>query len=212
MARHTEWQRFKDEILAYATKHRGRIYQMIDHPDLEDIPAQHTTDRIDIVRGALTDYETAGKKLVDIGAHWGYMSQQLADLGFEVTAIEASANNKRIAEALAVATESSYKVWGGDLRDFPEVEEQNVVLALNIFHHLIKTEEGHESLKAYLKRFRADRILFEPHKHDPPGQMKDAYRNYAPLEFAEFVAEHAGMSGIQELGQADDGRQLFSIT
>lgn len=211
VARHGDWTRFKERLLKYAANHRGRIYQRIDHPDLSDIPAQHTTDRIDMLRSALAGYDASGKKLLDLGTHWGYMAQQFEKLGFECTGVEASPSNRRIAEALAVATESRYTVWGGNLLDFPTAEEQNVVLALNIFHHLIKTEELHEALTTFLHRLKADRILFEPHRHDPPGQMEGAYRNYAPDEFARFVAEHAGMSTVTELGQAADGRTLFSI-
>ncbi|HEX2087174.1 MAG TPA: hypothetical protein VHF89_15945, partial [Solirubrobacteraceae bacterium] len=49
-----------------------------------------------------------------------------------------------------------------------------------------------------------DVILFEPHLAHQPGKMTGAYRNYAPDEFAEFVATNAGMSEIVFLGHEPD--------
>jgi hypothetical protein len=136
----------------------------------------------------------------------------MTKLGFACTGVEASPVNKRIAETLSVATESRFDVWGGDLLDFPDPGGFELVFALNIFHHLIKTEELHERLIEFLSRLGAERIMFEPHRHDPVGQMEGAYRNYAADEFAAFVAEHAGLSSVERVGQAADGRQLFMIS
>ncbi|HEX2087173.1 MAG TPA: methyltransferase domain-containing protein [Solirubrobacteraceae bacterium] len=209
--RHLEWERLKDDIHEYASRRKGRVYQLIDHPDLRDVPAHHGTERAVILTRALGDYDARGKRLLDIGAHWGYMTQQFERLGFRCTAVEANKTCARIAGKLAVATESSYDVWRGDVFEFPDAEEYDVVLALSIFHHFIKTEELHAKLVAFLGRLSADVILFEPHVSDPPGQMRGAYRNYHPQEFADFVARHAGMSRTEHLGLAPDGRSLFKL-
>jgi hypothetical protein len=71
---------------------------------------------------------------------------------------------------------------------------------------------GHARLERLLGRLRAKLILFEAHRHDPPAQMRGAYRNYPPDEFAAFVARHAGMSQIDELGQDSDGRTLYRLS
>jgi hypothetical protein len=64
---------------------------------------------------------------------------------------------------------------------------------------------------ALLRRLSAELIFFEAHKHDPPGQMEGAYRNYPQEEFAEFVAMHAGMNRIERLGTAENRRVVFML-
>jgi hypothetical protein len=211
VARHSRWLAIKEEIEQYAEAHRGRIYQQIDHPDLVEIPAGHRTARIELIKGALTDYEAGGKRLLDIGGHWGYMCQQLQPLGFQCTVVEANARSVTMARRLAVALETPYDVWRGSIFDFPEPEQFEVVLGLSIFHHFLKTEEAYLQLVALLRRLSAELIFFEAHKHDPPGQMEGAYRNYPQEEFAEFVAMHAGMNRIERLGTAENRRVVFML-
>jgi len=210
--RHAEWEAFKSEIWEYARKRDGRIYQVIDHPDLREIPAHHGSERVDLLTDALSGYDCRKKRLLDIGTHWGFMAMQMEKLGFLPTGVESNARNARFAKRLAVASESGLVVWRGDIFDFPEAEQQQLVLALNIFHHLIKTQERHDRLIRFLRRLtRAEVLFFEPHRSDS-AQLKGAFRNYAEEEFAEFVAEHAGMRDIQHLGTASDGRHLFMLS
>ena len=86
-----------------------------------------------------------------------------------------------------------------------------MVLALNIFHHFIKTEKDHNKLIKLLGRMDPEIIIFESHLQEE-RQMKDAYRNYAPGEFAAFVAKHAGMRRVEYLGDAGDGRSLYLLS
>jgi 2-polyprenyl-3-methyl-5-hydroxy-6-metoxy-1,4-benzoquinol methylase len=213
VVRHTEWEAFKDELREEArTGLRGRIYQAIDHPDLVDIPAHKGWDRVSILAGALADYDCEGKRLLDIGCQWAFMSQQMEKLGFRCQGIESNAKNVYFAQKIGIATESKFEVWHGNLVDFPQ-PEANVVLALNIFHHLLKTEQRHTGLIDFLHRLSAEIILFEPHLPERAfRQMEGAYRDYEPQEFAEFVAEHAGMSTIEHLGAADDERPLYKLS
>jgi 2-polyprenyl-3-methyl-5-hydroxy-6-metoxy-1,4-benzoquinol methylase len=212
VVRHIQWEQFKGKIWAYANERNGRIYQTIDHPDLLDIPAHYGTGRISTLTNALSGYDCAGKQLLDIGTHWGYMCQQMEALGFNCTGIERNKDMAQFAERIRTATESRFAIWQGDIFDFPNIEGQNVILALNIFHHLIKTEKLHNKLVHLLDRIRADIILFQPHVSAPPGQMANAFRNYAPDEFAHFVATHANMSSVEYLGKEHNGRRLYKIT
>lgn len=209
VARHPGWLEFRASLPE--ERINGRVYQQIDHPDLADIPAQHHQDRLPLVRKALEGYEPTGRKLLDIGAYWGYWSQQMSRLGLQVTAVEAGGKHSRIAEQLRVATETEFEIWRGDIFDFPDIERFDVVLALNIFHHLIKTEERHERLIAMLDRMDPDILIFQAH-NPGGGQMKGSYRNYRHAEFAEFVAEHSGLPRVEPLGTADDRRPLYKLT
>jgi len=210
--RHPDWEAFKEDVAAYAAKREGRVYQVIDHPDLADVPAHHGTERVGMIKDALANYDATDKTLMDIGTHWGYMARQLEKLGFACTGVELNRRNARFAKRLTKATESSVEVWEGSVFEFPAVESQNVVLALNVFHHLIRTEELHEQLIAFLRRLdSADVMLFEPHDSSS-RQLRDAYRNYAADDFAAFVAEHSGLGTIEHLGEAADGRSLYKLS
>jgi hypothetical protein len=213
VVRHQRWESVKERIRDYARNHGGRVYQQIDHPDLRDFPFHHGSDRVGLLRKALEDFACTGRPLVDVGAHWGHMSQQMEKLGFVCTAVEANKQSADIATALAKASRYNLTVWLGDVLQFPDATKQEVVLALNIFHHLIKTEEGHAGLIAFLQRLHAaELILFEPHVADPPAQMRGAFRNYPEEDFAAFISEHAGMRDIELLGRAGDGRPLFRLS
>ncbi len=212
VVRHQEWARFRHVISDYIGPRKGRVYQTIDHPDLSDFPAHHGLERLGMLREAFAGYDCRDKRLLDIGAHWGAMSQEAAKLGFRCTAVEANKRCARIAERLSTATGAGFDVWHGSIFDFPDVERQQAVLALNIFHHFTKTEALHEQLVELLGRMRAEIMVFEPHASDPPGQMRGAFRNYPEQEFVELVATHGGFSNSTYLGRAKDGRALYRLT
>ena len=212
IVRHQEWVDFKRSVQEYAEERRGRIYHPIDHPDLADIPSQKGSERVDMIRSALEGYDVRGKTLLDLGTHWGYMAGQMEKLGFACTGIELSRSAAAFAEHIRVATESSYRIWRGNLFDFPD-PAADVVLALNVFHHLIKKPELHERLIEFLRRLSTDVLFFEPHVPETAvRQMEGAYRDYPPQEFAEFVAGHAGLGSIEYLGVAGDDRPLYKLT
>jgi hypothetical protein len=218
VSREHGWMEFRATIDKYRESRRGRVYQLIDHPDLINLPAYHGSARFEILRDALEGHDAAGKRLLDIGTHWGYMPQQMERLGFVCTGVEHNGTCIQIAEDIRVATEGNYTIWGGSIFDFPHAEDQNVILALNVFNHFIKTEALHAKLVGFLNRLSADIILFEPHVADQPGKMPPGvYRNYQPEEFTEFVAEQAGMSEYTYLGHEPDHysqwkRPIYKIT
>ena len=211
---HTDWETFKGLVRSYANdpKRGGKVYQRIDHPDLVNVPAHHGDERMTMIRTALKGKIANGRTLLDIGTHWGTMGRFMETLGYAATGIESNKTCVKFARALAVATESNMRVEQRSIFDLPDVERFDTVLALNIFHHFIKTQELHETLRAFLRRLRASTIIFEPHRHDPPGQMRGAWRNYTPQEFCAFVAENTGLGDIRHIGDAEDGRPLFLLT
>lgn len=211
VARHAEWHAFRTDVLAWASEHKGRVYQQIDHPDLSDIPAGHHDDRVPILLKGLEGYDATGKTLIDIGAHWGHMSYQMEKVGFQATAIEHGDENIYFAQKLRDANNGHYDIFAGSVFDFPEPEKIDVVLALNVLHHLCRSWENHDRLIQFLRRIQPELILFESHRAPFVSQMKNAFRNYSPWEFADFVAHHSGLTNFELLGKADDGRLLFKF-
>ena len=210
VARHPDWETVRERIIGFAGTHKGRVYQRVQHADLYDLRAHHDDDRLPLIRAGLEGYERAGKRLVDIGAHWGQMSLAMEDQGFQVTAVEANSKSAGMAARLKVATEASFEVWEGSIFEYPEIAKFDVVLGLNIFHHFIKEQEMFEDLVALLERLEADIVIFAAHVDRGPD-MRTAYRNFAPEEFAEFVSHHTGLPDVTFLGHTHDGRTLYKI-
>ncbi len=212
VARHPGWEEFRERLVLFAGRRRGRIYQRILHPDLADLRADHDfDDRLPLIEKAFAGYATDGKRLVDIGAHWGQMSMAMEQLGFDVTAVEANPKSARIANRLRTATESRYPVWEGSIFEFDAIADQDVVLALNIFHHFLKSEESHANLISLLQRSEPEMIVFAAHSYGRGTDFEGAYRDYPPEVFARFVSEHSGLPQIQTLGRTYDGRTLYKI-
>ncbi|UGS38809.1 class I SAM-dependent methyltransferase [Capillimicrobium parvum] len=213
VARHPSWETFRDRVVAFAGGHQGRVYQRVEHPDLFDLQAHHFDDRLPVLTKAFEGYDIPGKKLMDIGAHWGQMSRAMEDLGFDVTAVEANPQSARIATRLRDATEYRYEIWEGSVFEFPRLAEMNVVLGLNIFHHFLKTQEMYEGMTSMLDRLDADILIFAAHVYERRGpDMDNAYRNYPPDEFAQYVSEHSRLPQIDLLGHSHDGRPLFKLS
>jgi hypothetical protein len=84
-----------------------------------------------------------------------------------------------------------------------------VVLALNIFRHFLKEKSTLHRLQEFLKDLSAERIFLEV--HDPAeSQMKNAFFNPEPMEFAEWVAERVGLRSIRKIGEPA-GRRLYLL-
>src|SRR5205814_10454707 len=95
-----------------------------------------------------------------------------------------------------------------DLADKPHCE---VVLALNVLHHLLKSEEGCGRLAAFLGRLRAGALFLEAHDPAEP-QMHGAYWNPGPECFAAWVAERARLPRVARIGAGEEpGRLIFRL-
>lgn len=212
VVRHEEWVEFRSLIEDHARRRwKGRVYQRIDHPDLAHLSSGHGPGRLDVIRGALAGRSWRGRRLLDLGTHWGYWPQQMDRLGFKCVGIEFKPEDADIAERLSPATESSYTVWRGDLTEYPE-PAADVTLALSIFHHLITTEELHGRLVDFLQRLDTRIMFFEPPNLKATAKgPKDAYRKYQPDEFAAFVSEYSGLNKVEKLG-IGDRRSIYKLT
>lgn len=208
-ARHLEWNRFAAGLRAEVHDSGGRSYQPILHPDLDDIPSHKGHDRFELIERELP---IRSGSLLDIGANRGYFCHRFEDVGFDCVAVERSLRETFFLRRLRDAGEKRFEIIEGSIEqtDFRE-HNFSVVLALNIFHHFLKTQSGFEALREFLRRLNTKYLVFEPHLPDE-SQMRGAYRNLTPSEFTRFVMEHAGLSSCDAIGKAHDGRTLFILS
>ena len=214
--RHQKWAELRKAITGYSNERNG-LYSPVDHPDLSHLPSHHDKDdeRWGMIYPHL--HQKEGHKIrknerwvLDIGAHWGYFTFKMARFYEHVTAIESDPFHYNILQTLCVYNDAGEPVRG-DVLEIEKAYRYNVVLALNIFHHFIKTEGGHYGLKKLLQRLTAmDVMFFQSHK-PKEGQMAGAFRNYGPEEFASFIVANSKLKHAEEIGKSSDGRKLYKI-
>ncbi len=208
--RHPAWVLFRKEILQYAKENGGQTYQQILHPDLKDIPALHAcVNRFTIVSSHLARKQG---RLLDIGANWGYFCHRFEDQGFECYAVEDFPIHLYFLEKLKRAENKTFKTIAESALTCLEIRSVHfdVVLALNIFHHFLKTKVDYERFVNLLQNLQMEELFFEPHCPEEE-QMQTAYRNYPPDEFVEFVRTNSCLKKVEYIGMASDERPLYRL-
>lgn len=205
--RHKRWARIATEIRAYARQRGGRAYQPYLHPDLADLPSDQGHERFDVLLAALP---IRSGTLVDLGANSGYFSHRFEEAGFDCVAVERSEKEAHFLKAQRDACGRRFQVLKGSLTEVVLPERPDMVLALNIFHHFLKTEASFRELETFLGRLRARFLLFESHLPGE-GQMAGAYRDMAPAEFVEWVRGAGEFGAVHQVGAAADGRTIFRL-
>lgn len=171
------------------------------------MPHVHGFDRWPTIEAHLP---REGGTALDIGANAGLFSFALARSGYTVTAVERSEKEAYVLRRLVAASELPIRVIKSSIFDAPLGDHYRVVLALNIFHHFLKTEPTLHRLERLLRDLATDHVFFE--SHDPEEvQMRGAFFNPAPQEFAAWVAERVGLDVVRLIGQPED-RSLFLLT
>lgn len=196
----------KKVVKEFMDRNRGKLYSPIPHPDFHGWPANHGNERFAIIEPHL---DHPGGTVLDIGTHFGNFAQWMENHGYIVTAIEHS-------KKYAFAAREIRDLLGGRFRviesSFPDVNplDYDIALALNIFHHSLKSKETYDRLVDFLHRLNVKTMFFQAHVPEE-RQMQDAYRNMSQEDFVAFVAEHARLPNIQHLG-IENKRNIYKLT
>ncbi len=209
-AKHQKWVDFKNQILNYAEKMGGVVYQPLTHVDLQSIPSQYKDDRFDFIKK-----NTTSKKgtLLDIGTHWGYFCHKFEEEGYDCYAVENDIESLYFLGKLKRAEDRRFKIISKSIFDsYDEIPKKfDVVLALNIFHHFIKHEDDYHKLVNLLNKLEMEEMFFQSHRTDEP-QMKGAFKNFTPEEFVYFILQNSCLKKMECIGKTDqDGRFLYRL-
>jgi hypothetical protein len=208
--RHREWAEFYEGVADTFENRfwhkRYKTYSPIDHIDFQHWESVWSHYRWERIR----EYLPSSGRALDIGAMCGYFASRMAQAGLIVDAVEVSPRQAAIMERLRAAAGLDYRILVASFYDLPLNGEYDVALALNIFHHALKTRETHEQLRAFLGRLRARQVFFQAHRHRE-SQMREAYRDYDQEEFARFLVEHIPTVDRYETIGHEHGRRLFRL-
>ena len=196
---------FRKEVLAWAARHKGKLYAPISHPQLADIPSVWPPRRFETIRGALpADARTA----LDIGAHWGFLSIGLAALGLDVTAVESVPENASFLRRIAELSGTPVKVEERSVFELDGLDF-DVVLALNIFHHFLRQPDSYRQLMDLLSRLRCRTMIYQAHAIDGP-KMKEAFARIPPEEMCDIICRKVGLNGWEQI-DIFNKRKVFRI-
>jgi arsenate reductase-like glutaredoxin family protein len=213
--RHKEWQKFRQFVVSFAQQQpRGKLYQPLVHPDLADIPYDtQTHDCQDLME---TIKDNLGKKkgvMLDIGANLGFFCHKFEDIGYRCYAVELNPATFRILEKVKIAENKKFEAINKSIFEVEFIKNVkfDVVLALNVFHHFLKTKTDYLRLKDLLKNLETAEMFFEPHLYHE-DQMKDAYVNYTETEFIDFILSHTSLNKSELIYTEKNGRHVFKLS
>lgn len=208
--RHAEWVRFREDLLEYAKANGGRVPQPIMHPDLQDIPASDECEEtFRLIRESMSARQG---RLLDMGARWGYYCHRFEDEGFDCYAIEDSRVDLYFLKKLGRAENKKFTVIDEPLLECGEIRTKrfDVILALNISHHYLKTRETYETFVDLLRHLRTEELFFESYLPDEV-QMQCVYKDHRVDEFVELLLRNAGLERAECLSVGKDGRRLYRL-
>jgi Methyltransferase domain len=208
IGRHPLWQKFRNELLACIKNDDGLAYAPLTHPDLRDVDAW-----IDQARSkAISEHILSRHRTVlDIGAHLGYMCEELEKTGRLCVAVEVNPTYYYFLTKLKRSQGFRFQTVNESIFDYVERHNKfDVVLSLAVFHHFIKTQDGHEQLIRLLKRLEMGEMFFWAHNSREP-QMRMAYRNYESDEFAEFIIRYSCLRHYESIGVFNNDRSLYHL-
>jgi 2-polyprenyl-3-methyl-5-hydroxy-6-metoxy-1,4-benzoquinol methylase len=185
---------------------KGRLYAPVDHPAFASLPSRWKRDRFELFKPYL---EYQGGTALDIGSHWGYMAHRLEDMGYKVAANERSAKHLYIMRELRDLSGKRFDIVSGSIFDMKEVKF-DVVLALNIFHHFLTTDERFENLQKLLARTKCRMMIYQSHSSRKRLKLNTADRYMEPAEMAKFLADRLSLPRVIHIG-VNGGRDVFKL-
>lgn len=209
--RHQDWHELKTDVERYAADHGGAVYQQIPHPDLIDLPAFHKLDRLRAIVEKLHEKLPPGARVLDIGSHWGAAASLAAEAGYAVTAVEFNPEFLPFLRKLTAADER-IEVWEGNIFEFDRFGDYDAVIALNIFHHFLRSEANFESFRALLGRLPKGLLLLQTHNPGTVDHSQDFHAQMNVQEFLQFIIDHSVYEQSELIFIEDDGRPIYLLS
>ena len=213
IARHKKWMDFRKELIFFSKNYqKGKLYQPLIHPDLQDIPFQRDgEERFKIIKKNLT-VQTG--TLLDIGANLGYFCHKFEEEGFDCYALEENRMCLYFLEKLKEVENRKFKIIPETLFEYKKNQEINfdVVLALSIFHHFLERKDTYLNLIKLLKRLKTKELFFEVYLPSE-FQGRKFYQNYTPDQFVNFIIKNSNcLKQAKLIGKSEKGRPIYKLT
>jgi hypothetical protein len=185
---------------------KGRLYAPVDHPAFASLPTKWKPDRFELFKPYL---EYQGGTALDIGSRWGYMAHRLEDMGYRVMANERSAKHLYFMRELRDLSGKRFEIVPGSIFDM-KVIEYDVILALNIFHHFLKTNRNFKNLQNLLAWTKCRMMIYQSHSSKERFKLDKANHYMEPAEMAKVLADRLSLPRVIHIG-VNGGRDVFKL-
>ena len=209
--RHKKWMEFRKNLIFFFRNHQNeKHYQVLTHPDLQNIPFKQGEISFNIIRENIS---ISKGTLLDIGAKLGFFCHTFEDEGFNCYALEENKKFKYLLKKLKRVENKKFKIITESIFNFEKNLEItfDVVLALNIFHNFLMRKDTYYNLIKFLKRLRVKELIFGAH-NPKVFRNKNVYRNYTPDQFVNFILENSCLNKAKFIGKTKTGRSLYKLT
>jgi len=123
-------------------------------------------------------YLTPGAKIIEIGAGTGRYSLALAEMGYDVTAVELVPHNIEIMKK-KVKHHHNIKIYEGNACDMSAFESDtyDIVLLLGPMYHLFNNENKHKSLSEAIRLAKTNGVIYASYCNNDTSIYKFFHKN-----------------------------------
>ena len=122
-------------------------------------------------------YLNNGAKIIEIGAGTGRYSLALADMGYDVTAIELVPHNIDIMRK-KVKPNNNIKIYEGNACDLSFIDSNtyDTVLLLGPMYHLFNNEDKHKAISEAIRVAKKDAVIYSSYCNNDTCMYKMFYK------------------------------------
>ncbi len=130
-------------------------------------------------------YLTPGAKIIEIGAGTGRYSLTLAEMGYDVTAVELVPHNIEIMKK-KVKANHNIKIFEGNACDMSvfESDSYDIVLLLGPMYHLFTDEDKHKALGEAIRLAKTNGVIYASYCNNDTSIYKFFFKNIV-LDYLE---------------------------
>lgn len=205
--RHRLWFSFVRRVQDYARDHGGVEYP-ISHPDLDEIPARHGHELIELIREQLP---AMGGAALDLGCAWGYHCGHLEELGFRCVGIEPDPERFAFAQQLRRAEGRGFELLNTSPLDYDDQDTFDVVLSMDLLASLVRAQDQRDRLTQLLGRLQM-RALVLGCEHDAPNAAGTIGRpGHERNDVVDFVLRYSSLSRARLIGAVRGSRSIYLL-
>lgn len=195
----------KQAIEAYVAD-KGKIYAPIAHPGLAHVPTHWNDDRFELIEPHL---DHRGGTALDVGSHWGYFASRLEDIGYRVTANEYSRKHRYFLEAIRDASGRTFAIMPENILEAGPLDF-DIIMALNIFHHFLKSRQAFDAFQGMLARTRCRTMIYQAHSLTERAKLDVAGLFLEPEAMVALLSERLKLPEVTLIAVAR-GRRIYKL-